>query len=494
MTTVSLLGIVGPRWLQDWWSTIVAVVGVLLSLIASAHVVLGKRQTRAAIGWIGLIWVAPYLGTALYVLLGINRVRRRAQSLWRRLRRSGPATDLICEPHELLEVLGPAHAHLLPQSRLVESLTHQPLLEGNEIEPLIDGDETFPAMLQAIDGARRSLSLCTYIFYDDPVGRRFVESLRRAVERGVEVRVLIDDVGARYGGWRTIVAPLREAGVPVATFMPTFAPARGMTFFNMRNHRKILVADGRLALTGGMNIDETFLYADRPEHKHHDLHFRVCGPVVSDLQRVFVDDWAFTTDERLQGEAWFPPLDRVGLTPARCIADGPDMYVDRLLMTCIGAVTTAQTSVAIVTPYFLPDEALISAFDVAALRGVEVDIILPSKTNITLVHWASTPLLRRVLEGGCRVWYSPPPFDHTKMMVVDHAWTLIGSANLDPRSLRLNFEANLECYGRHVAEPVERIFLEKKRTARQLTVEDLDRRPLPVKLRDGVARLFSPYL
>jgi cardiolipin synthase len=262
----------------------------------------------------------------------------------------------------------------------------------------------------------------------------------------------------------------------------------------MRSHRKILVLDGTLAFTGGMNIDETFLHGDGSGHKHRDLHFRVRGPVVADLQRVFIDDWEFTTGERLGGEVWLPPSARVGPTPARCVPDGPDELTDRILMCILGAISCARTSIAIATPYFLPDEPLLSALDVAALRGVEVDILLPETTNVKLVQWATTPFLERVMEGGCRVWASPPPFDHTKLMVVDHAWTFLGSANLDPRSLRLNFEVNLECYGKEVAEKAEWIFLDKKQKARQVRLEDLRRRSFPVRLRDNVARLFSPYL
>jgi cardiolipin synthase len=480
-----------------WFAILWVCFEVVVSLTASAHAVLTKRQVRAAVGWIGLIWVAPYcLGSLLYLLLGINRVRRKARTMRRRMRRSVSSEDLVCTPDELREVLGPDFPQLLSLARLSSQVGARPLMEANEILPLRDGDEAYPAMLRAIEEAERSVSLTTYIFYDDPTGRRFVGALGRAVGRGVEVRVLIDDVGARYGWPRrsTIVDPLVTAGVTVDTFIPTFAPAR-MTYFNMRNHRKILVADGRLALTGGMNIDETFLHGNADGHpRHHDLHFQVRGPVVADLQRVFAEDWEFTNGERLEGPAWFPPMERVGPTPARCVPDGPDEQVDRILTTILGAVSCARTSIAIITPYFLPDEPLLSALEVAALRGVEVDILLPEKTNVRLVQWAMTPFLERVMEGGCRVWHTPPPFDHTKLMVVDHAWSLIGSANLDPRSLRLNFEVNLECYGTPLAEKVEWIYLDKKQNAREITLPDLRSRSLPVRLRDGVARLFSPYL
>jgi cardiolipin synthase len=465
---------------------------VLVASFVSCHILLRKRETRSKIGWIGLVWLTPLLGSLLYLFLGINRIQRQATRIRRGMRRSGPSGDSICTSQQLREVLGPDHLHLLHLSRLVQKVTNRPLLAGNAIRVLHDGREAYPAMLEAIHEARKSVALSTYIFYDDPVGRRFVEALGKAVRRGVQVRVLIDDVGSRYGGLSTVIGPLRQAGVTVSTFIPTFSPTR-ITYFNLRNHRKILVVDGERGFTGGMNIDQMFETGRDGIHLH-DLHFEVRGPVVADLQRVFVDDWEFTTREHLSGHTWFPHLPLEGETPARCVVDGPDSVEDPLLATILGGIASAQMSIGIVTPYFLPDEAMISALAVAALRGVEVDIVLPQKNNVALVRWASMPFLRRVLEDGCRVWQSPPPFDHTKLMIVDHAWAFIGSANLDPRSLRLNFEVNVECYGQRFAEIVERIFLTKKQAACPLTMRDLDMAPLYVRLRDSAASLLSPYL
>jgi cardiolipin synthase len=484
--------------LAPWSSLLATVVGVLLSLFTSMHVVLTKRQTRSAIAWVGLVWVAPYVGSLLYVLFGINRVHRRARSLRRDRPRIEAPSEHVCDDEALARVLGPEAEHLRPLARLVGEVTGLPLRAGNRIEPLIDGDAAYPAMLDAIEGTSRSLSMSTYIFYDDPVGWQFIDALGRAVARGVQVRVLIDDVGARYR-WRTIVGPLRTAGVTVATFIPTMVPG-WIPYINLRNHRKILVADGRLALTGGMNIDATFVHdgptpADgRRRRVHHDLHFRVAGPVVADLQRVFVDDWAFTTNERLGGDTWFPPLESVGPTPARCVFDGPDEQLDPLLMTLLGAIAVARSSITIITPYFLPDEPLISALEVAALRGVAVDLLLPRASNLKLVEWATTPFLARVLEGGCRCWLTAPPFDHSKLMVVDGAWVFVGSANIDTRSLRLNFEVNLECYGAEVSRSVEPLIHAKMARAAPITLDDIRRRPFPIRLRDAVFRLASPYL
>jgi cardiolipin synthase len=216
--------------------------------------------------------------------------------------------------------------------------------------------------------------------------------------------------------------------------------------------------------------------------------------VVTQLQEVFADDWLFTTGESLRGEAWFPPSTRAGSVLARGVTDGPDEDFEKLRWTLLGALSIARYSVRIVTPYFLPDPALISALNLAALRGVAVDIVLPARNNLSFVHWASRAMWWQVLEHGCRIWLTPPPFDHSKLMLVDGCWVLLGSANWDPRSLRLNFEFNLECYDAELAQQLEALVASKLKAARPVTLAEVDGRPLPARLRDGLARLLTPYL
>lgn len=256
-----------------------------------------------------------------------------------------------------------------------------------------------------------------------------------------------------------------------------------------------MVVDGRVGFTGGMNVREGCLLKLGPQHPVRDLHFRVEGPVVAHLQEVLAEDWAFTTGEVLQGERWFPRLVPAGECLARGILDGPDENFERLRTTLLGAITAASSSVIVVTPYFLPDAVLVNTLNVAAMRGVEVDILLPAENNLRVVQWASTAQLWQVLERGCRVWLTPPPFDHTKLMVVDGAWVLLGSSNWDPRSLRLNFEFDVECYDRRLAGLLQQWLRDERlRHARPVTLAEVDGRSLLVRLRDGVARLLSPYL
>jgi len=212
------------------------------------------------------------------------------------------------------------------------------------------------------------------------------------------------------------------------------------------------------------------------------------------MQEAFATDWYFSAEEVLEGEAWFPRTREVGETWARGIAHGPDEGFDRLRMTLLGAVSAAQASVQVMTPYFLPDATLIDALRIAALRGVAVDIVMPARSDHRVIDWASRPIQLQLAESGCRIWHSPAPFDHSKLCVVDRHWSLIGSTNWDPRSLRLNFEFNLECYcknlGAELAERIDR----RRDESRAVSAVELRQRSLPVRIRDGIARLGTPYL
>ena len=536
----------------QYWPHVAAGFDVFACLLASGHALLHKRDTRAATIWIGVIWFLPALGPLLYLVMGVNRIRRRAVKLGVHKTFSRPVPENLGEPeHDGAE-------HLKHIARVVSRVATQPLTAGNKIEPLVNGDAAFPAMLAAIEAAKISVTLCTYIFDNDATGKQFVLALERAVKRGVAVRVLVDSAGTRYS-WPPITWKLRHAKIPFARFLPAslLTPWRVATI-NLRNHRKSLVVDGAIAFTGGINIrhgnilgahisslsspkggaataamaseevndSENKISSPQPsprlggeresasgpsKHFVQDLHFRVAGPVVTELQEAFANDWAFTTEEILDGDLWFPSsetrllktasdADRLkaelpaGNVIARVITDGPDADFENARWTLLAALAEAQVSVKILTPYFLPDNALMTALNLAALRGVRVDIILPEKNNLPVVHWASRALWWQVLERGCKIWLTPPPFDHSKLMIVDGHWVLFGSANWDARSLRLNFELNVEGYGRAFAQEMEKVIVKKMSAAREVTLAEVDARSLPAKLRDALARLFSPYL
>jgi cardiolipin synthase len=281
--------------------------------------------------------------------------------------------------------------------------------------------------------------------------------------------------------------------VRAAAFLPTLSPLRA-PLANLRNHRKICVVDGRVAFTGGLNIRDEHVLARAQHDATADLHFQVDGPLVGELFAVVAEDWRFTTGEALDGSAWQVEQSAPGAVWARVLADGPESQRDPIRWTLLAALAVARRSVRIATPYFVPDQGLITALCAAALRGVDVDVVLPVRGNIRLAQWAQAALLWQTLEHGCRVHLQPAPFDHTKLMVVDDAWVLVGSANWDARSLRLNFEVDLECYDHALAAELARRFDAKRARSRPVTLAEVDGRALLVKLRDGAARLFAPYL
>jgi len=485
---------VQPAWL---WAILLAVQAAS-AIAVTLHVLLRRRPPPSAAGWIGLAWLAPLVGAALYAAIGINRIERRALRL-RRRHVSAPGQPACC-------AIRPPH--LMPLARAATRITGRKLLAGNRAEALEHGDEAYPAMLAAIRAATTSIALSSYIFRDDAVGRDVIAALAAARARGVQVRVLIDGVG---GGWLRCAAAsrLRAAGVPTARFLHSLLPWR-MPILNLRNHKKLLIADGTTGFTGGLNIGAEYLEAAavprrRPMRLAHiprlrprrrairDTHFRLHGPVVGQMMAAFAEDWAFATGEALSGPAWFPPPahDPAGPAMARVATSGPDHDLERIKLLVMSAIGAAARRVRVVTPYFLPDEALATALTLAALRGVRVEIIVSRRTDHFIVDWAMADGLAAMLAAGCQVLFCAPPFDHSKLITVDGEWCLIGSANLDMRSLRLNFELNVELLDPATTARIDALI---DATPTRRAIREDFARPLPRRLRDAAARLLLPYL
>jgi cardiolipin synthase len=308
----------------------------------------------------------------------------------------------------------------------------------------------------------------------------------------VDIRVLVDATGARYS-FPSITKPLKKLGIRSALFMPNLS-LRKMGTINLRSHRKILVVDGKTAFTGGLNIREGNLLARNPKHPIQDLHFCFEGPVVGHIRDAFIEDWAFTTGELLSGDTWLPELTPRGDILARGILDGPDENFEKILFTILGAASRAKKSIRIVTPYFLPDQTTTRILSIAAMSGVEIDVIIPAKNNIKFVEWATISTLSPLLRHGVRIHASNPPFDHSKLVLVDDEWAFVGSSNWDSRSFQLNFEFNIECYSEALNSQLNAIFNTKLKNASPVTLDAVQNRSAPKKIRDGVVRLLSPYL
>lgn len=492
----------GDLWVITFehWPHLLGVGAILAALASLAHVLIHKRSAQATLAWAGLIALVPLFGALFYLLFGINRIRRAGAKLRDRRQRKRPDQE---DPFErdfeqahsasLITRLAPPFGLLDGQRALVERVTGLPLLGGNAIEFLRDGDQAYPAMLEAIKGAQRSIVLSSYIFEYDEAGKPLVDALIQAHQRGVRVHVIIDSVGARYSH-PTALSVLKRAGVPASAFLPILRPGRLSLFMNLRTHRKIMVVDGLIGFTGGINIRHHHVIKANPDHPTHDAHFKLTGPVVFNLQRVLVEDWFFCEGELLRGAEYFPGYLPQGTSLARAIVDGPDEDYLNLQLTLLGALQAATRHVVIITPYFAPDEALLSALEVAALRGVEVELFLPERSNLRFIDFASASLWEPLLESGVKIWLVSGSFDHAKLMVVDGQWSLFGSGNWDARSLQLNFEFNVEAYDITLSERLLALAQEKRDLAKLVELEDYRRRSTLVRLRDGLFKLFIPYL
>ena len=455
-------------------------VHVVIAGGVTIHVLLNKRNVGTSISWMGIAWLSPFIGGLLYYAFGVNRVKRRAL----RLRRKRTHMLLVDEVSPDAPEAGP----LTPLEYAIGRLTGLSAEPGNRIELMRNGDNAYPAMLAAIDAAEKSVGLCSYIFRDDVAGMPFIEALIRAHRRGVQVRVLIDGVGSGYFRSGTYTR-LHEAGVPVDRFLHSYVPWK-TPFLNLRNHRKLMVVDGRIAFTGGINIGHENLLATNPANPVRDTHFRLDGPIVEQLTEAFADDWLYETGERLLDDAWFPDLHPVGEAIARVVTSGPDEDLEQIEFAMLHAISCARRSIRVVTPYFLPPDMLTTSLSLAAMRGVTVDVVVPENSNHTILDWARRAPLRILLEAGCRVWLLQPPFDHSKLMMIDDAWSLIGSANWDIRSFRLNFELNVEIQD----EAFARTLAEVASNGRLLTLAEVESASLAQRLRDNAARLLQPYL
>lgn len=445
------------------WSWLGSGTALAVSLFASGHAMIHKREARSALWWVSVNLFLPGIGPVLYYLFGINRIKRKAHRMRRRA-----------------------------SARWERSVPTDFMSEGNRVTVLENGENAYPAMLGQIARAKTSIGMTAYIFDRDEIGLKFAQALGEAVKRGVQVRVLVDDVGDGFF-WNSIQIDLNRHRVPNASFLPTLWPSK-LAHLNLRNHRKILTIDGHTAFTGGMNISVAHHFSGGSRRRCQDIHFQIEGPVASQIQDVFRSDWQFTTEEILSGPAWFPVLVPKGNVHARAIPDGPDQITGQTRSTIISALAHARKSVRIMTPYFLPDTGLITALQMAVINGVRVEILVPKAIDWVFVQWASKAMMWQSFEVGCRIWESPPPFHHGKLMIVDEEWVLLGSSNWDARSLRLNFEFNMECRNNDFALAMANYFEGHKTKSNEVTLNQVDSRPLPTKLRDGFARLFTPVL
>lgn len=476
------------EWFTTHWVTISVILHISLSILTSLHVLLFKVNERTSLAWIGLVILSPILGSVFYWLFGINRIKRFAkkehpQSIKHNIRLYEKIKETYQPPQQW-------------QAAITAGYNIHPVnyLEGNRVELLINGDMAYPAMLESINNAKTSVLLSSYIFKYDFLGRQFVDALIEAHQRGVDVNVLLDGLGIGYS-WQKSDRALKKFGVKTTRFLPTISFTK-IRFINLRNHRKILCIDGEVAYIGGMNISQNNL-VKTAQHPIDDVQFKVTGPVIDQISRVFKEDWFFATNELIQ----FPQsqansqikTDQHSVV-ARVLQDGPDEDHNKIHWTLINALVCAQTHIKIMTPYFIPDQSLMVSLHAAALRGVNIEIIVPKRSNILFVDWVMEANFARIMQHGIKIYLNNRPFDHSKVVIIDDLWSFIGSTNWDARSLEFNFEINLECFDKALNAELTEFFKIKKQDSTQVDASEMHNLPIYKKIRNNMFRLFSPYL
>lgn len=412
-------------------SHLAVIIGVLLAVAAIAHMLQQRRAPSSALSWLLVMILLPYVGIPLYIMLGgrkMARIARRKMTLQLNENHILPLAQASSVDRAL-------RSHNVPAAML-----------GNSIRFCPSGREAYDCLVQLIDQARESLYISTYVFAGDATGRDIVRRLARQAGQGVRVRLLLDGVGSLKTG-SAFFQPLVRAGGKFAYFMPVFYhPLRGRG--NLRNHRKIALADERLLMAGGTNIADEYLNPDPHARHWQDLSFAVEGPAVRPFVELFVSDWAFAGGENL------PVRDFSGSLPAdagrqgilQVVPSGPDCRHDGLYEAILSAVFAAERRLWIVTPYFVPDDALTQGLAIAARRGVDVRIIMPEKSNHPLADLVRGNYLRSIQEAGASIMLYTGGMVHAKAMVMDDKLAMAGSANVDLRSLFLNYEVALIVY------------------------------------------------
>ncbi|HWS15915.1 MAG TPA: cardiolipin synthase, partial [Candidatus Methylomirabilis sp.] len=441
-----------------WKYTILAldIAGYVFAFFLIPRIILERRHPSATLAWMLGIALLPLIGVPLYFLIGVRRIRRNIRAKIATVTPVPSSLSHRLRPEELPTDIGERCV------RVLRAAGTPPPTYGNRVTFLRKGDEAYDAVLSLIGSARDHLHAQFFILDVDPVGRRFIQALAVRAREGIRVRLLLDAVGS-WRALRRTVRPLRDAGGEVAAFMPAF-PLHRRWSSHLRNHRKLLVADGRKAFTGGMNIGKKYMGPRTAKEQWRDIAALIEGPALPDLQALFLDDWAFSTGETLPTGVLFPPPVRfTGGEPSPCVlqvaASGPDRTARPIYEGVFAAFAAARRRLWIETPYFVPDDGIGAALRNAALRGVDVRLIVPETSDLRVVSLAGRSYFDEMMAAGVRIFLYRPTNLHTKVLVVDDDVGVIGSPNVDMRSFFLNFELGVFLYDRPQIEALAAGFL-----------------------------------
>lgn len=479
--------------LHDWKAILGLFIFYGLTLVLIRWVILTRRrQPASTVAWILAIVLIPYLGGLLFLFFGINRVERRKmrrRAAKKSMQGKMPMLRVLSLEDEPLKSL-PEQVHRMV--RLAARLEDTNVTGDNNIEVFNDTNVILRRIEEAILAAKHSIHLEYYIWRPDKTGIRLRDLLIKKAKEGVKVRFLYDGLGSIFLT-RAFLKPLREAGGKTAVFIPGRS-LRERWSINLRSHRKIVVVDGKVGLTGGMNIGEEYLGRNKRLGYWRDTHLLIRGSSVSQLQQVFTEDWYYATGEEIQGPNEFPPPEQAGNIAAQAMSGGPDGDLREFHSLMFGAINDARSEVMLTTSYFVPTDALLAALCTAAARGVRVRIIVPQKSDHRWVVYAGRSYYDQLLESGVEIHEYKRGIMHAKTLMIDGCWSLVGSPNFDPRSLLLNFEVGVVMYDCNIAQTLKEQFEADLEYCKHIRREEFENRPLRSVFAENVCRLFSPVL
>jgi cardiolipin synthase len=477
---------------MSWWA-IYEIAGWLVRLVMVVVIVRRHIMPVLGLAWLVLILAEPFIGVVLYLLLGTRQLGGRRARIHQQIVGEARTEPRMADmrAHMTRPVIEPEQRNMIVQA---ERISGNPIVAGNDFELIAEADDKVAQLVADIDAAQHHVHILYYIFRADAIGNQVIAALKRAARRGVTCRVLLDAAGSRSMFKRKGPAhALRQAGVEVVAALPVRLLRRKLARIDLRNHRKIVVVDGRVGYTGSHNIVVED-YGHKWAGKWVDLSTRFTGPIVAQMQMVFIEDWYFETDKHLSSEDLFPGLQPTGEIAAQAVPTGPSHEAETFRRVVIAALNSAQHQILMTTPYLVPDEPTILALAMAADRGAEVTIVLPARSDHPLVAAAGRSYYELLLDAGVSLYRYRSGMLHAKTITVDHAFALLGSANLDIRSFYLNFEINLLLYGPQITNYLR--FAQHRYLAESdpIVLEEWRKRPATKQCIDNAAALLSPLL
>jgi len=476
----------------SWLLIIYAVIGWVIR-IAMIPVILRRRfAPGTAWSWLGLIFILPEIGLALYLLVGVSHLgKKRARTHYRVVERGLSERRRFFVRDRATPIELDAEQRMMV--RQAEALSGNPIVGGNALEPISTADTLVERLVADLDAAEHHVHMLYYIFVDDEIGGRVIEALSRAAQRGLICRLLVDDAGSRRLLRSEACRRLKAAGVDVRGALPAQPWRKRLSRIDLRNHRKLAVIDGRIAYTGSHNMIRED-YGHRRAGKWVDLSVRCTGPLVGQVQAVFLDDWAFEAGHMPDEPHLFPELSTAGDVAGHVVPTGPYYQTQTFQRVLLAALSTAQDKIIMTTPYLVPDEPTMLALSMAAERGVAVTIVVPRRSDHPLVGAAGRAYIEPLLDAGVHVHRYTRGLLHAKTMTVDNAFALIGSANLDIRSFELNFELSTLLYGSEITGKLRYVQRAYLADAVPIDLDAWRRRPAYKQLTEQAASLFSPLL